>query len=224
MHFPFTRHLLVLFLFMTMTTSTFAASLPEKIQQTYSQIHALEGTFTQTLLHRESASTTVRKGHLFFEKPLLVRWEVQGSSPELLVIGADALWNYFPDEELAYRYPLEMVNDSRSIIQIITGQSKLTEDFYVVEQGVENNTIKLQLYPKEPVPHFTEATLWIDAQTNHIVRCMIYDFYGNENNIQFDNLLVNPTIAPDLFVFTPPKGTDVEDRTQQEVPEQQLFQ
>ena len=42
-----------------------------------------------------------------------------------MVITDKDVWDYLPDEELAYQYSPEVADDSRSIIQVITGQSRL---------------------------------------------------------------------------------------------------
>ena len=77
---------------------------------------------SQRLVHQESGSEETRQGTLAFQKPLRVRWETKAPHAELLVITDKDVWDYLPDEELAYQYSPEVVHDSRSIIQVITGQ------------------------------------------------------------------------------------------------------
>lgn len=70
--------------------------------------------------------------------------------------------DYLPDEELAYQYSPEVVHDSRSIIQVITGQSRLDKDFTVEAEPDDNGLAVLRLYPKDPSPQLVEALLWVD--------------------------------------------------------------
>ncbi len=35
------------------------------------------------------------------------------------------------------------------------------------------------------------------------------DAFGQRTEIHFENVLMNPPADPDLFMFTPPEGTDV---------------
>lgn len=205
------------------TASAFAGTAAQDIQKRYDAVTTLKAAFTQKLLHRESGSTETRNGTLLFRKPLLVRWETGGKNPEVLVISAQDIWNFLPDEELAYRYPLDLVQDSKSIIKVITGQAKLDQDFNVVEEGQEEGLSRLHLYPKEPVQQLTEAILWVDPQENLIRRVRVYDFYGNENEIDFTSLEANAPVADKSFSFTPPKGTEVQDRMKEGAPEKQLF-
>ena len=121
------------------------------LQKKYESITSMKADFNQILLHKESGGKETRSGTLEFKKPLLVRWETRAPSPELLVVGTKELWNAFPDEALAYKYPLSMANDSRSIIRVITGQSRLEQDFSVEDKGKDGGLAKLQIYPNEPV-------------------------------------------------------------------------
>ena len=44
-----------------------------------------------------------RSGTIAFKRPLLVRWETSAPHAELLMVTDREIWNYLPDEELAYR-------------------------------------------------------------------------------------------------------------------------
>lgn len=200
-----------------------AGELTNRLQQRYDATTTLKADFTQVLLHRESGAKETRQGTLQFRKPLLVRWETKAPHAELLVVTANEIWNYLPDEEVAYKYPVELVQDSRSIIKVITGQARLEQDFDVAEEADDSGMARLHMYPKEPTPQLTEAFLWVDSDTNLIRRAKIIDFYGNENDITLNNLSTDAGVQDSAFRFAPPKGVDVEDRTKQGSPEKQLF-
>ena len=135
------------------------------LQQKYDGIKSMKAEFTQLLVHKESGSKENRTGTLSFKKPLLVRWESKKPAPELLVVTDKEIWNVFPDEEVAYKYPLSMAQDSRSIVRVVTGQARLDQDFQIEEEGKESGLLKLRLFPKEPVQALVEAVLWIDPAT-----------------------------------------------------------
>lgn len=201
-----------------------AAGLATDMQKNYEQIKTLKASFTQKLVHKESGSVEERKGTLLFQKPLLVRWQTAKPHAELLVITNKEIWDYLPDEELAYRYPPQLVQDSRSLIQVITGQARLDQDFTVKDRGEEQGLQKLQLFPKEPTPELVEAVIWVDAAAKLIRKAVITDFYGNTNEVSFSQITPNASLPAAAFSFTPPKGVEVEDRMDKEVQERPLFQ
>ena len=185
------------------------------MQAKYSGISSMRAEFSQVLVHKESGSTEKRSGILFFKKPLLVRWETKQPSPELLLVTSKEIWNVFPDEEVAYKYPLSLAQDSRSIVRVVTGQARLDQDFQIEEKGDEGGMIALHLYPKEPVQALVEALLWIDSASKLIKKLRIYDFYGNANEIAFTRQDIGASVTDTLFTFTPAHGMTVEDRTKE---------
>jgi len=197
------------------------SSIIGKIQNTYGDIRGFRAEFTQELTHQESGSTEKREGVLLFSKPLLVRWETFAPTPELLLVGEKEIWNYLPDEELAYKYSLELAQDSRSLIRVITGQIPLDQDYDVESMPAsseDGGLIHLLLYPKEPTPQITEAHLWVEPDSGLIRKAQVMDFYGNTNSISFNSLNRDETPKAEEFVFSPPKGTEVEDHTQADQP------
>jgi outer membrane lipoprotein carrier protein len=191
------------------------AAVIAKMQAVYAAMDSFSADFTQELHQRESGVTEKRRGTIVFKKPLLLRWETAAPHAELLMVTEKEIWDWLPDEELAYRYSRQMAEDSRSLIQVVTGQSALDRDFDVEESLDKANggLIHLMLFPKEPTTALTEAQIWIDPATSLIRRAMVMDFYGNTNTVELDELQKNAAVSASDFTFTPPKGTEVEDHT-----------
>lgn len=209
----------LLFTFCLFTGKAFAADISdatEKMQAVYASMQSFRAEFSQQLLQRESGVVEKRSGVILFQKPLRVRWETVSPHAELLMVTDREIWNYLPDEELAYRYSRELAEDSRSIIQVITGQSALSRDFDVesAQEPEDGTLIHLLLYPKDPTTELTEAQIWLDSGTFLIRRAMIMDFYGNTNTIELSSMQKNASVSGNDFLFTPPKGTEVEDHVE----------
>ncbi len=201
-----------------------APAITGEMQKKYETMQSFTANFTQRLLHQESGAEETRQGSLVFQKPLRVRWETKAPHAELLVITDKDVWDYLPDEELAYQYAPEVVRDSRSIIQVITGQTRLDTDFSVEAEPDDNGLAVLRLYPKDPSPQLVEAILWVDKNTKLIKKAQILDFYGNTNEVTLNELLPDAPIKAGTFEFTPPKGITVENLKDQTTPERPLLQ
>lgn len=201
-----------------------AASAAKRVEKAYAVIQGMRAEFSQTLFHKESGAKEERKGVLYFKKPLLVRWENTSPLPELLLVGKDAIWNVFPEDEMAHKYALSMAEDSRSLVRVITGQAQLAQDFDLEEEGTDKGFLTLRLYPKEAVQSMVEALLWIDKQSGLIKKLRVYDFYGNENEIVFTRQELDPPMKDALFTYTPPKEYIVEDRSKDAAPQKPLLQ
>lgn len=212
--------LLALGLFAQESSAADVSAAVNKMQTAYAGMQSFRANFTQQLLQRESGVVEKRNGVLLFKKPLFVRWETAAPHAELLMVTDKEIWNYLPDEELAYRYSRALAEDSRSLIQVITGQSALSRDFDVesAQDPSDGDLIHLLLYPKEPTTELTEAQLWLDPSTFLIRRAMVMDFYGNTNTIELQNLTPNASTSEQDFQFTPPRGTEVEDHVEAQHP------
>ncbi|MCT4534861.1 outer membrane lipoprotein chaperone LolA [Halodesulfovibrio sp.] len=180
----------------------------ESLTKTYGKAQTITADFVQTLIHKNSGSKNVRTGHFTIKRPQLVRWVTSKPSKELLIVNKNAVWNYLEDEEVVYKYPRDLADESQNALRFLLGDSKVDNDFYVEE---ENGSYIL--LPKEPTANLTEAELWLDESTGVITRLRIIDFYGNINDITFKNVQFDKAVNDSVFDFTPPKGVDVEDNT-----------
>ena len=220
------RYLIAAFTLLTTLALPAQAADPlvAAMQERYRALRSFSSTFTQTLKHQESGALETRTGSLDFAKPLRLRWETAKPHPELLVVTEEEVWDYLPDEEVAYRYAPEVAQDSRSILQVVTGQSRLDSDFVVERQPDEQGLAVLLLFPKEPTPQLVEARLWIDPASKLIRKALITDFYGNTNEVAFTSLTPDAAPGNNAFRFTPPQGVEVEDLRQGGPSERQLLQ
>lgn len=203
---------LFLFLLCTLTllpAPSYGQSVTEQVKRHYANMTSLEADFTQELQHKESGNTENRTGIFLFKKPLLVHWKTNTPTPELLVISDKEIWNVFPDEHLAYKYPLDVIDNSGNIIKVITGQTPIDETFSVEGETREGQLIKLHLFPHEPVQSLTEAFLWVE-ESGLITKVKLFDFFGNVNTIEFTKHRIGKQFDKGAFAFTPPKNYEVE--------------
>ncbi len=175
------------------------------------------------MTHKESGATEKRQGRILFRKPFQIRWQTSSPEKELLVVTDKEIWDYLPDEKLAYRYSPELLRDSRGIVQVLTGSAALNRDFDVRNAGSENGLTKLKLLPNEPVPQMIEAMIWVEPETGFIKRAALTDFYGNTNDVKLTGFRPDAGTNAADFKFAPPAGTEVEDRIDRNVPERELF-
>lgn len=194
------------------------------VQKRYDAVKTMKAEFVQVLTHQESGSTEERTGLFYFVKPGKIRWETVSPIPELLLVTPEAVWNVFPDEDMAYKYPAELSEESAGIVRIVTGQSNLEKDFMVENKGTKNGVTSLVLYPKNPTQSLTEAALEVDAKTGVIKQVTVIDFFNNRNAITFTSQTMDASLDNALFTFTPPAGMKVEDRSKDGVSVKPLMQ
>jgi outer membrane lipoprotein carrier protein len=197
--------------------------LPDLIQKRYETLKTFRADFVQELTNVASGDVEERTGRIWFRQPSQVRWETETPEKELLLVGQDFAWNYIESEQLALKYGVATLLDSKTILRFISGQANLKEDFVVKTewQGADEVRARwskgftvLQLVPKEAEPGMVLAYVGVEPQTGLLRQIMIVDFYGNGNELRLSNVELDVELPADMFTFTPPPGTQVEDNTQ----------
>lgn len=189
-------------------------ALADKVQKQYQNLTSFSADFVQVLDNAASKEKDTRSGRLVFAQPSLIRWETEKPEKELLVVGKDAVWNAFPEEKVAYRYSVEEVLGSKTMLRFLSGKGNLREDFHVQqEKDAPEGQAKLKLVPREAEPSLVLAYAWVDLKSNMLTRIAIEDFYGNINDVTLSNVKLNPSVAKEQFQYAAPKDYGIFDNT-----------
>ena len=196
--------------------------MPDVIQKRYETLRTFKANFVQELTNVASGDVEIRQGKIWFKQPSQVRWETTKPEKELLVVGPEYAWDYIEDEKLAIKYSVASLLDSKTILRFLSGQANIKEDFIVKTewQGADEVRAKwgkgfvvMQLVPKEAEPGMVLAYIGVEPETGLLRQVMIVDFYGNGNEVRLSEVELDPKLGPEMFTFTPPEGTQIEDNS-----------
>ena len=185
----------------------------EKIKLFYNNINTFSADIEQTLKHKETGNLEKRNGKIKFLKPAFIYWNTFKPNEEFLICEKNAIWDYFPDEQIVYKYPTHLLNNTHGILQIITGADALDKNFKIVSSKIDGKYMNFTLLPKEPTTQLVEANIWVDPDKGIITKGIITDFYGNTNEITLKNFKTDIRLSAKDFNFNPPKNVDIEDKT-----------
>lgn len=186
-----------------------AADLADQIQKRYDTLQSFRGFFLQRLTNASSREVQERLGNIAFVRPRFIRWETTSPENELLIIGKDTVWEYFPEEETVYRYTVEQVLSSKTMIRFLSGEANLKDDFLIDDMGMDGELHHLKLTPKEPEPNLVEGEIWVRPGQDIMERIKLTDFFGNVNELELSGLELDVPVDQKEFTLTPPKGTQV---------------
>ncbi|WP_040372667.1 LolA family protein [Desulfovibrio oxyclinae] len=197
-------------------------NITDRIQKRYDTLETFQGRFEQVLTNAATRQSETRTGYIWYRQPSLVRWVTMEPEKEVLVIGEDVAWDYFEEDLTAFKYSVEGLLDSKTILRFISGKANLQEDFLVKTQWVGEEEVRkewgdeltiLQLTPKEPEPGMVQAYIGVEPETALLRRILIVDFMGNANDVSLLDVEVDREIPESKFAFTPPENVVVEDNT-----------
>ncbi len=205
----------VILLACLLPVTVWAETITADIQKQYQMLESFTASFVQKLTNAATKEVEVRSGHIAFVKPRKIRWETTTPEKELLLVGENIVWDYFPDENMAYKYAVGQILQSKTMLRFISGEANLEEDFVIENQGNDNGRIKLKLIPKEPESNLVLAYGWVHPKTKLLSKVLLVDFFGNGNELELNSLAINTKLNQDMFTFVPPKGVTVEDSSSQ---------
>lgn len=185
-----------------------AADMVDRVQQRYQSLTGFRAFFTQKLTHAATKKREERLGAIAFAKPRLLRWETTSPEEELVVVGPTAVWEYLPEEGVAYQYTADQLFQSKTILRLLSGEADFRQDFTVADKGLDSGLHLLELTPREPEAGLTLARVWV-REDGFFERLQVLDFFGNENFVQLKAIELDPAIDPVTFAFSPPAGVRV---------------
>lgn len=174
----------------------------DEIQSKFETIENLESNFVQESSAAQQFGNF--KGKFYYKKGGKFRIELPAN---MIISDGEKIWNY--DESAG-----------RAIISPITSDPlSFSLDRFVMEYPgkcdvtvLKNETREkiIKLIPKDDFLGFNTAQITVDR--NYIVtRIQIEDYTNNSFSFSLSNVKINEGLAEELFILTPPEGTDIID-------------
>lgn len=185
-----------------------AESVFERLKEKYDTIESLRAEFSQTMTSSYMDDEATSSGVLIVQGESY-RVETAGQT---LVTDGNVTWVYMPSQNQV------LINDHVNDEQTFS----ITEFLFEYDENfnasdVETTTLNgqrhfvLTLTPKKDDAFFTEATLSMREQDDLITQLRVVDVNGTTMLFNLENIQLNPSLAEDVFSFTPPQGTEVVD-------------
>ena len=200
----------VLLLGLCLSTAVIAASdfgpARTELERFANQLESFQAEFKQTVKSQDGRIQDQTGGNIWLESPNKLRWVYTGEFPEVIVADGKNIWIY--DESLdQVTVKPQSDRSTNSPLMILTDVSQLDEQFQVTELGDFEGMLLLELKSLDSESEFERILLGMTADG---IRMMaMEDAFGLRTEVHFENIVMNPSIDPDFFLFEPPEGTDV---------------
>jgi outer membrane lipoprotein carrier protein len=209
------KSLFFISVFLIFAVNASAADVADKVQSKYETITSLEAEVEQIQTTAATGQEEKRTGKIYYKEPEMVRWVTESPEKEILIVGPEVVWDYFPGESTAYKYPVQEILSSKTMIRFISGKANLKEDFEIERQGREHGLLKLKLIPEEPELNLVLAYLWVNDEDWLVKRVLVVDYWGNGNELRLSGIEINQGVEEGLFEFSPPEDVLIQDNTKQ---------
>jgi outer membrane lipoprotein-sorting protein len=198
-------------------TQLTTAEVLEQLQAKAETLKSLQGNFEQRKFSRLLITPIKSKGHLFWQPPGRLRWEVVQPAPLTLVAQGERILLLYPDLKKAslYRQPF-----GGGLLERITGATGDPEAFQrqyriqvaLVAQGGSGRWIQMTMEPKSArqARYFKRLEIKIDPNTWLPEEISILESGKDWTVIYLSNLQENTELPDGLFSVKPPKDFQVQ--------------
>lgn len=193
---------------LTITLSTVHAdelardTLIERLQQTTT----LQANFTQRTLNANRNAIDDSSGQLTIARPMRFFWHVELPFEQQVISDGETLWVYDPDLEQATYQPVSNSVQQSPAMILVQPETSLTGQYHITEAKADG-IVSYQLEPLQSESFFESLTLIFRNEIIDEIR--IVDSLGQQTQIRFQNVNLNPSIEADFFEFVAPEGTDL---------------
>jgi len=187
-----------------------AAELPpaEQLNTLLASTHALEAKFSQEVSNKNpGAVSKMYAGNFYMQRPNKFRWHIQSPSEQVIVADGKKLWVYDIDLQQVTVQPLSKQLGDTPALLLSGGSDALSKTFNVkIGQGTKD-ALWFELTPKDE--HSMIQHVSLGFRQNQLHYMILTDGTGQESHLTFSDVVLNPSLKKELFVFTLPKGVDV---------------
>jgi chaperone LolA len=197
---------LLALLFFAVPISVHAAAT-DKLKTFVSATHSAQASFTQEVQDKNGKRMQSASGVMQFVRPGKFRWEYRKPYEQLIVGDGKKFWLYDIDLNQVTVKNLDAALGS-SPAALLSGNNEIERGFALKDIAEREGLEWLQATPKSPETNFEKILMAFNAKSDLVVM-ELYDTFGHRTVLRFAELKNNPSLSPQLFKFTPPKGADV---------------
>lgn len=192
------------------------AALLQRVARKFSTVTALSARFRQEVPLQHVGIVRKASGRVYFRRPLRMYWDYRAPAEQLFL--SDGRYFYFrpPDSSRVFRRPIDEAGLGGKIpLLLLFGKGDITQYFRVEDAMIlpERKGTALRLVPKgDGAPDVRRIDLVVEEADLTIREVHLFDRLGGENHLYLDDVVIDPALPADLFVFREPPGVEVVDR------------
>lgn len=180
----------------------FASELTDYLNDLYT----FKAQFNQTVFSSNNSEKQKSKGLIVVKSPDKFYLEYNHPYKLLYVADSKKLWSYDEDlEQVVVKTQGDLLINTPAML--LGNPKDLTNSYRIENMGTTNGWLWFELTPKKENSNFETVSL---AFANGSIKAMeMRDSFGQTTRLEFSEVVKNPVLVSNQFIFTPPKGVDV---------------
>jgi outer membrane lipoprotein carrier protein len=183
----------------------------ERFQRWLDGTRQLEARFEQTLVSGALGAGPAESGRLYILRPGRMRWDYEQPERKVALVLGERTRLYLEEERQIWEGTLD---PSETVLPgLLASESRIGELFEsgppVAASREDKGAYRLSLVPRSDGEAFEEITVSVRPPDYGIVAIEVLDAAGNRMRYEFSRIRRNEELAPGIFDFEPPEGTEV---------------
>lgn len=188
-----------------------ARQLAARVDARYNAMKSLRADFTE--IYSSGGARREESGTLLIKRPGKMRWDYTAPRKKLFVAGGGTAWFYVPGERQARRTPLKDLNDLRSPLRFLLGNTKLEKELRGLSLAPDVKPLAAGDFVLRGTPNTKESSISqvlveVDAQ-GWLHRIRMEELDGSSTEFRLQRQQENVALGDEQFRFTPPAGVEV---------------
>lgn len=195
-----------LLLLLLLPGAALGASSVDELKAFLQQTTTVRAHFAQIVLDRNMNTLQRVTGTMQFSRPGKFRWEYDRPYEQIIVSDGSRVWLYDKDlNQVTVRRFDRALGSSPAAL--LAGGSDIEKDYELSSLGSRDGLDWLEAVPRNRDTAFERIRLGFGKSGLDAME--LRDQFGQTTVIKFSTIERNPSLAPEAFRFTPPKGADV---------------
>jgi len=188
---------------------TTAGEIKDRLREWDQKLNSVKCEFTQTMYFKEAGLKQVSAGELFYLKPGLLRIDTESPAQQRITTDKKTIWIYKPADGQAVTAQWKDWASSQGAafagLLDFGNYSSITETNTVELVSADESGYVLKLKPKDSSGY----TLTLVLDKDFFPSETVLDTEESSASVRLKNVKKNIDIKRDIFVFDPPKGTEI---------------
>jgi outer membrane lipoprotein carrier protein len=183
-----------------------SASGKDRLRDFLNGVESLQARFDQSVFDTSQGQTRRLEGVFYLQRPGKFRWDYTEPKGQIVLADGRTVWLVEEDLKQAYQKPQSDALRGTPAL-LLTEQLKLDDHFEIADLGPSQDLEWVELVPRDSESQFTRILLAFKG--NELRRMELADKFAQVTRFSFSDIKRNPRLDPTLFVYTPPRGTQL---------------
>lgn len=190
-------------------------ALLRKVERKYSAVRSFSCAFRQEVPLQNLGIVRKASGHVYFERPLKMRWDYRGKDAQVFLADGENLYFRPADSPQVFRRKIdEKALGGKVPLLLLFGKGEISSMFRVEEAVARKgkDETALRLVPRgEGAPEVRRIDLVVGDGDLLVREVHIYDRLGGANHLYLEGTKLDPSLPGGMFRFRKPEGAEVVD-------------